>query len=521
MSRTSSPDQFKQNLMELLLQLLQHVQPTKSLSIMLDGPAPLSKLSLQRSRRLISFSRNIYQKRKRKTVKGKRVRHGGIKQEQQFDQKGENSFEGKLSVLGITPGTKFMAWVKVVLEEIIADILSLEKYSCLLIRFSDSSEAGEGEVKIIRQIVQDKEDGKDDVHVVVGNDSDLILMSIACGNPNVYVLQGTWRRDLMSQKQLVKLWGNDRSNFLDFVMLVIISFGNDYLPSVRGIQSSSIITAYRKMRISQKYENTPLIQQKLSGEIEFNFEMMRELFERVGAVKKSKQEYQKYYVETCQNYFIQLKWNLGMYVNGKCGDYFINHDLRNISTYHFSALFSSGEFSEIQKYLFQQSEPLPPFACGIAMLPIGVHHLLPIQIQQYYQEKYQNLNLNQQKQMQRNLQFYTVESVKQDVPEILKFKNDNQFDENDNYLNACFEFSEMVIYYNNFFQEKEAGEKLGVIQNNLNVNNQYRNGSNGSNIRLININKKRAKFPQQQKIEKYSPVRVNSQIQSQFQALFI
>eukprot|EP01026_Neomeris_dumetosa_P073159 TRINITY_DN7499_c0_g1_i15.p1 TRINITY_DN7499_c0_g1~~TRINITY_DN7499_c0_g1_i15.p1 ORF type:complete len:547 (-),score=44.29 TRINITY_DN7499_c0_g1_i15:312-1817(-) len=478
MSGTNFLEGFKDNVMDLLLGLLIQLHPKQSLSIMLDGPAPLSKLSLQRVRRVATFARGMTSKKRKLKRRNNRRSRGGIQHRSgRFNEDGTVT---GLSVLGITPGTMFMSQVHVIIEEIITEILLMDDWKHLTIRFSDSCEAGEGEIKIVKQVQKDYEHNPNEVHVVVGSDSDLILLSMASGNPNVFVLQGTWRRDLMSQHSLVNLWGSDRSHFLDFVMLIIMSFGNDYLPGIKGVASSSILGVYRRLRELQEYKETSLTQCGQDGTITFNWPMLQELFQKIGVLKKQNPvSMQNYYVKTCQNYFIQLRWNLQMYVKGSCDDYLINFDLRNISSHHISAFFASAQFQDVNNFKFQFNLPLLPFACGIAMLPIGAHGLLPPVVHNFYEEKY----LNSKSKTLKKTHFYTIESILKDLDEIVAFYKQNVSEENSHEV-LSKDFTSMSIYYN---YSEEQGLQF--------INRQPLRYQNG-NARLINVNKFRSIPPQ-------------------------
>lgn len=134
------------------------IRPTISLALALDGPAPLCKLTTQRARRLA------------------RVRGGTL--------------HAGPSSLAITPGTPFMARVDGALTLWSALALSQRRLAPGVVVVVDpSSCAGEGESKLhVRIAALPAHARAEHVHVVVGGDSDLLLLALNAPARRVFVL---------------------------------------------------------------------------------------------------------------------------------------------------------------------------------------------------------------------------------------------------------------------------------------------------------------------------------------------
>ena len=141
----------------------------------LDGPAPLAKLLTQRTRR------------KKVTLTAS-------------DSKGKT-----VSPLALTPGTPFMQEVHEALAYFICQRLIGTKWShlrmelsgstvqvrsdCLFVHVRRNGTQGEGECKILARLQRPMNHvAKTDTHALIGNDSDLLMMSLMAGAEHVYVL---------------------------------------------------------------------------------------------------------------------------------------------------------------------------------------------------------------------------------------------------------------------------------------------------------------------------------------------
>ena len=132
-------------------ELIGLVKPRKLLYIAIDGPAPRAKMEQQRTRRY-------------KTTLDKN--------------------RSKIwNTNAITPGTRFMEKLGKYLRYHISHKLTGRGFA---VEFSDSSEAGEGEHKILNHIRDEKGDGS---MVIYGLDADLIMLSLIADKKGMYLLR--------------------------------------------------------------------------------------------------------------------------------------------------------------------------------------------------------------------------------------------------------------------------------------------------------------------------------------------
>jgi len=137
---------------EKIDELIGLVKPRKLLYIAIDGPAPRAKMEQQRTRRY-------------KTTLDK-------------------SRSKIWNTNAITPGTRFMDKLGKYLRYYISHKLTGRGFT---VEFSDSSEAGEGEHKILNHIRGEKGDGRR--RVIYGLDADLIMLSLIADKKGMYLLR--------------------------------------------------------------------------------------------------------------------------------------------------------------------------------------------------------------------------------------------------------------------------------------------------------------------------------------------
>ena len=135
----------------------------KFIYIAIDGVAPFAKMTQQRTRRF----KTILEKKEINTIKKKE----GMEETNQWDTN------------AISPGTEFMKKLSLSINQFInTDMI----FSNIDVIFSDSSEPGEGEHKILQFIKLNKVPGN---IIVYGLDADLIMLSLTCGKDNIYLLR--------------------------------------------------------------------------------------------------------------------------------------------------------------------------------------------------------------------------------------------------------------------------------------------------------------------------------------------
>jgi len=238
-------------------ELINVVNPKKRLLLMIDGPAPLSKICQQRQRRFRS-SLDSENKDSTKSL--------------QFDS------------CSISPGTKFMTDLAKYLEKYIKDRLyESRKWKKLEIIFSDSNQNGEGEHKLVNYIRQYGKKGES--YCINGLDADLFMLGLSTHCKKFYLIRedlydhsnkyfiiniGKYHRKLEDKLR----WDSDKYKFnsiysiKDFVFLSFFA-GNDFLPHVPSIEILGngidlMITIYKS--IGKQYGH---LTEKIKGRITF------------------------------------------------------------------------------------------------------------------------------------------------------------------------------------------------------------------------------------------------------------
>jgi hypothetical protein len=209
-----SIDEIYERLFKFFDNILQELTPAKSLTIAADGAAPLSKLLLQRKRRL-TISRNL--------------------------QKDIES-----SSLMFTPGTKFMNEIK---ERMSKYMKYIEKAYCIKINYLNLNK-DEAELKLKKKLMENLEEHVGDSHVVVTNDADVIVMLCTLDKfHNVYIFcKSNQQNEVISIGKLLDLHtdnvGCSVNPGLDFAA-VSIMLGNDYLPKINFVTFDKLWISYK------------------------------------------------------------------------------------------------------------------------------------------------------------------------------------------------------------------------------------------------------------------------------------
>lgn len=215
------------------------VRPSKSIVLAFDGPAPYSKLRLQRLRRLAS----------------------------------PPSEESSIDQLLITPGTQVMTQFTEAIIEQCAKRLSSLRYPHPTYFVSTSEFPGEGELKVFEWMSTFVKDPARESIVLCGDDSDFVLQCMAYTDfPNVRVLTSIPKeatanttRDqesdpssastkrsprfrIMDRQWLLeqiqaKVHVDSRVLCRDLVFLWALN-GNDYLPKLRGLSFDALFDSY-------------------------------------------------------------------------------------------------------------------------------------------------------------------------------------------------------------------------------------------------------------------------------------
>lgn len=362
--------------------LVDFVNPSSSIIVCIDGPAPRSKQYQQRQRRFKAIS------------------------ESTFDR---NS---------ITPGTHFMDSLTSYLDFFFKFKLST-KWKNLEIIFSNDRIPGEGEHKLLKYV----RENKSKTYILAGQDSDLVMLGLATHLKKFYVIREEFNSldymyvdigALRSELYNLMKWNDDCDIdriINDFIFLCFM-VGNDFIPHIPCIEIKqggienifahykvncceySYITKNGKIRKkSLKYflaklsENEKeIIMNKRSDETYVKEENVEKNIDENGDLdfKNYKSDYYSSKFNTTKKeivyaYLQGLEWILEYYMG-------------NVMSWNWIYPYNYGPFaSDITKYImsfesveYKKSKPMAPFKQLISVLPKQSFNLLPIPLNKLF-----------------------------------------------------------------------------------------------------------------------------------------
>ncbi|KAF9968230.1 hypothetical protein BGZ70_005773 [Mortierella alpina] len=198
---------FVKKLFTILDRLLSQFIPDRICYLSVDGPAPLAKLLTQKARRAA---------------------------------KGSQKQSNCMSTLQVTPGCPFMSRLEQYLSYYTVRYLQQRRSQGISpdLKFviDHSNNPGEGESKIIENIVQQASNIRGRPCAIISMDSDAVLQAIALGMPNIYVIRKDSPFDpavVVSIDRFMRALeeifpGESNRSRLDFCALCLFR-GNDYL----------------------------------------------------------------------------------------------------------------------------------------------------------------------------------------------------------------------------------------------------------------------------------------------------
>jgi len=262
----ANKDEFILNLFKQLDRTLAYVKPRCSVTLAVDGPAPVAKMLTQRERRA-------------EVCKGAR-RVG----------------DSELLKMAITPGTHLMnSTLRNALLYYSSQRLRTRKFRHLVFEVCGADVPGEGEVKMLHKVdaIASRGGGSS---VLVGNDSDLVLLALSrksSAKPNV-LHEAVPARRSRSPTQLQKrksspmlLFATERFEELlmnllppyappelskmDFVLMCCMC-GNDYLPSAGHMGIQHAFGPYKALKRERSNAERTLVTSNRS--LDWNFLQM-------------------------------------------------------------------------------------------------------------------------------------------------------------------------------------------------------------------------------------------------------
>lgn len=240
---------FLDEIARYTLKVIRQVEPTRGVYIAIDGVAPMAKIKQQRMRRF----KIVGESSEKNTIRGVECSpcEGGIASGSHPEGGIGGAPAPPWDKNALTPGTAFMSAVSGRLQALIRDYQPASQRWLL----SDTTEAGEGEQKIVAQIRAGLCTGDEGV-VVYGLDADLIVLSLwtraihMAGRPmwlfRERIERGEMVRNAVGEEQFEwfniavledavcsegGVQGEGRLGYLQDYCAAMMLLGNDFLPT--------------------------------------------------------------------------------------------------------------------------------------------------------------------------------------------------------------------------------------------------------------------------------------------------
>lgn len=326
---------------------------TKQIYFALDGPSSYAKILLQK---------------KRRSDTSKKINKDAI------------------SSLHITPGT---TEIKKIEKHLINYINNLKKKYAYInpnIKISLSNECDEGEIKICKLVILNGKNNLDFKHLIIGNDSDLIVLSMGMKpiyNINILV-KSKDANELVSLSKLLQLYCKHinredillnlaNSNLRDDFVIIAIMMGNDYLPKIGYINHENLWKIYFKM-IMTIDDNKTLINNN-TFDLEIARKLMYSFYNNLSkGIKKI--TINSYDENRSKSYVDGLIWCLNMYNSGTCSKYDYIYTGKK-SPHPYELFFYLCSEQHTIDLISSDTKPIPDEIYPLIVLPKKAAHLIP------------------------------------------------------------------------------------------------------------------------------------------------
>ena len=298
----------------IVKQMLELFNPSETVVLVFDGPAPVSKLAEQRDRRRSQMgdSQNV-----------------------------------ELNEAEIVTGGPFVLKCEKEVVAFMQDYVASGRSRSARVRINGSTVPGEGETKIANelqavfelQVAAGRYNGHDNI-VLVGNDSDLILTSVACTAFSNFFVVNPFSLIVHCVGDLFQHWIHAVPNKhlpiehlpthrIDFVFIMLLAGGDHYA----GIEEDAVDLwrKYRKLRADGGFYRRPLVKNEI---FEIEWELLRQMCARdvgrmihyVGSKNKRQQAKASQGTSVSPELGTMLlkgaMWGLRTVCTGACPDYY-------------------------------------------------------------------------------------------------------------------------------------------------------------------------------------------------------
>lgn len=292
--------------------------PTDLLYIAIDGVAPCAKMHQQRKRRYMTSYRN-------QMMSAFKAKNGIESKEWDSNQ--------------ITPGTEFMKKLNVYLNDHYKQ--NPRDFQVIV---SGSNEPMEGEHKFIRYIKENPNKDQNKKDVIYGLDADLIMLSLTCESPNIYLMrESTNFQTIKTSSGLTEttksvcfkyldidklrrsiseyLYNSDEVSYMNDYVFICFFLGNDFLPNFPFLKlkySALDILCDTYKCVHHKLNKVHIIEKKEDC-YSINFEFLKMFLEHLGNVEDK-------YMQDITNEYDSCKYNTNRRPTNKVDKFMLDLD---------------------------------------------------------------------------------------------------------------------------------------------------------------------------------------------------
>lgn len=319
---------------------------TDTFYIIIDGPAPYAKMMLQKKRRI-------------------------------------GMTESETDSCNLIPGTKFINDMENMIKNIIDEIKKNNKYLNLYVNFSFSEIAGEGESKI-NNILSSMYNKK---VIIVGNDADIIVMSVARIIRNkLDIDMYNNLHPLVNRISATKIIDTNKKSGCNFIFISIL-LGNDYLPKLKFLKVINLLEIYNIFTFDIIDYDILVKNKRLTFEGYSNMHLFFKYILKKYPDSKKKFNIREYNPEHVKNYIDGFIWCLYLYISGKCSAYDYTFNYKDSPSVVNIINYLENDISSFSIPI-SDSKPINHIQYPLFLMPIA---LVP--------EEYKNIILNMEKNM--------------------------------------------------------------------------------------------------------------------------
>lgn len=297
-----------------------------------------------------------------------------IQRERRANSKNINS-------LWLTPGTITISNIENSIKKYLDKLKLKLKYINPEIIFCNSEIPGEGEIKIFNQL--NKINNKNNSNLIIGNDADLVILSMASQFENINIL--IKNNQILSIPELIqahkKLLNTNQDIKSDFVILSLF-MGNDYFPKIYYMVFERIWNSY--LNIFKLY-NSPLIS---NGK--FNKNILVNFFSDICynlPIRFKKTDFLVNHNKYIKNYLEGILWCLNFYQTGFCPKYeyyYFGPSIHPNKILLYILLNPDFDLLDIPK---SETKPIPTEIHPLIILPKSAMSLIPDKYHDIIQKK--------------------------------------------------------------------------------------------------------------------------------------